>query len=251
MSNWRRAQVGFLLVASAVACTQRPHAPAEEATPVLLLPGSELLQSGSGLTDTLEYRMVRDPRAGESGVQPVATGRLEATLVTRDGAPAVMLALATEATSGSFHDTAIVAAHGLFPATEAFRATARRIDFVYAGPSVRRIAVAPDSAAGTREHRYDVPVFHFNELCLLVRALPLRAGFRAVVPLYSEGDDALERDTLTVLGRDSAGVYAVRFADAVIIGTYGIDGTTRRIVSFDIVGRKQEWRAHWLIAARH
>ncbi|HKW47850.1 MAG TPA: alpha/beta hydrolase, partial [Gemmatimonadaceae bacterium] len=81
---------------------------------------------------------------------------------------------------------------------------------------------------------YPFRVFNFNELDEVVRSVPLRPGYRAIVPLYSEGDNALETDSVDVEGTDSSGVWNVRFADKVIIGHYGIDGATRRIVRYEV-----------------
>lgn len=201
----RTVLLGTLASLSLGACRQAPRVAAGDAEPTLLLPGSESLLPTTRLTDTLAYQVLRDPRPGETGIQSVATGRIETKLVVVDGAETVMLTLASGAGKGAFHDTSIVMRRGLAPVTEAWRSGDKRIRYAYAGPSVRRTVITPDSGVSVREHRFAVPVFHFNELTLLARSLPLRTGFRAIVPLYSEGDDALERDTLSVLGRDSAG----------------------------------------------
>ena len=99
---------------------------------------------------------------------------------------------------------------------------------------MKRVVTTPDSSVAPSTTTYRVRVFHFNELDELVRSLPLRAGYHAVVPLYSEGDNALETDTVDVEGTDDTGVWNVRFSDKVIIGHYGIDGLTRKIVRYDV-----------------
>jgi hypothetical protein len=81
-------------------------------------------------------------------------------------------------------------------------------------------------------------VFHFDELDMLLRSLPLREGYEAILPLYSEGSDELEMDSVRVTTRGTDGVWSVRFADPAIVSTYGIHGTTREIVSQDILFRR-------------
>ena len=66
---------------------------------------------------------------------------------------------------------------------------------------------------------------------MVTSSLPLRPGYEAILPVYSEGSDALEMDTVKVIGRNESGGWLVRFADPVAIVTRTIDGTTRRIVS--------------------
>jgi hypothetical protein len=75
-----------------------------------------------------------------------------------------------------------------------------------------------------------------------VRSTPYRAGFTSIVPLYSEGDDAIEMDSIAVIGA-APGRWTIRFADPAIIATYGLDVTTRRILSYDVVSRKTGGRA--------
>lgn len=53
-----------------------------------------------------------------------------------------------------------------------------------------------------------------------------------------------------MLGRDSLGVWNVRFADAVIVSTYGIDPVTRHITRFSVTSRKQGLQSHMAIIPR-
>jgi hypothetical protein len=51
---------------------------------------------------------------------------------------------------------------------------------------------------------------------MLVRSLPYRVGYTAILPLYSEGDDAIEMASVAVIGT-GADRWTVRFADPAII----------------------------------
>ncbi|HEX6809757.1 MAG TPA: hypothetical protein VF118_17350 [Gemmatimonadaceae bacterium] len=84
-------------------------------------------------------------------------------------------------------------------------------------------------------------MFAFNELETLVRSLRYRVGQRVVVPLFSEGDHALEHDTLSVLSRttqdDGAPLWTIEFADPVITTRYRVDGRSREVL--DAVTRQR------------
>src|SRR5439155_8693507 len=110
------------------------------------------------------------------------------------------------------------------PLWERIRYPQRRLskDIVYAGTTLRQTNHIGDSVASF-ERQFPVTAFGFSTIDLIVRSLPLREGFRATLPLYSEGDDCLEVDTVAVLRRDGGGRYTVRFSDAVIIQTYVVD----------------------------
>jgi hypothetical protein len=75
--------------------------------------------------------------------------------------------------------------------------------FEYAGGRVRCTKRVADSLATSTDTVFRTQVFAFNELDQLVRSLPYADGYSVVLPLYSEGDEALELDTLTVTGCES------------------------------------------------
>jgi hypothetical protein len=101
------------------------------------------------------------------------------------------------------------------------------------------------------QHTYDGPVFNFQELDDLLRSLPLREGYERILPLYSEGDDSLEMDTVRIMSRDAAGRWTLRFADPAIVATYEVDERTRRIVRHEYVLRKTGALMRYLAAPRH
>jgi hypothetical protein len=104
-----------------------------------------------------------------------------------------------------------------------------------------------DSTA-TVERRYDAPVFAFSEIEMLVRSLPYRPGYTAILPLYSEGDDAIEMDSVAVVDA-RPNRWTVRFADPAIIAVYGIDAGTRRIVSYEVTSRKTRGKTRTIFQA--
>ena len=201
----------------------------------MLLPGSRDLASVRFETATINIHFVADRKSnGDSVYRDLGGAQKNYVLTAYHGTPAVMIVLSQPGGPRPFVDSALVRRDGLEPIWEVQQAGSTRTRYDYDGASVRRAVTAPDSSVAPSTATYPFRVFNFNELDELVRSVPLHAGYHAIVPLYSEGDNALETDTIQVEGTDGTGVWNVRFADKVIIGHYGIDGATRKIVRFDI-----------------
>jgi hypothetical protein len=220
---------GALLVA---ACA-RSHARSLMPTGRVLVPGDADLTTTHFHDASITYHVLQAGSANTPERQ-VAQASDTTQLTSYRGAPALLLIQGSKTRGRVFMDSALVLRDGLSPIWEIQHSGTHSIRIDYSGTRVRRSDSAPDTALRRVEHTYDVPVFHFNELNQLIRSVPLRAGYYAILPLYSEGDDALEMDTVRVEGRDSTGVWNVRFADKVIIGHYGIDGSTREMVRYEV-----------------
>jgi hypothetical protein len=201
----------------------------------MLVPGASEIAVVHFQGTAQNYRMIAERLPnGDSVYRELGDMRREYVPMAYKGSPAILIIEAQSYAKRSFLDSTLVRRDGLAPVWEISRLGDRRIRFDYNASRVRREVTAPDSAALTGESKYPVPVFSFSELDELIRSVPLRAGYHAIVPLYSEGDNALEKDTVLVEGSDGAGNWNVRFADKVIISHYGIDGSTRRIVRYEI-----------------
>lgn len=133
---------------------------------------------------------------------------------------------------GSYVDSTILLRDGLAPMRETTHAGSTVIRYRYDRNRVDVTTIAGDSAPVAHHHEYPYPVFNFEELDLLIRLLPLRPGYQALLPLYSEGDEDAEIDTVLVQGKDSTGIWHVRFADKAVIATYGIADDTRAEVAY-------------------
>jgi hypothetical protein len=183
--------------------------------------------------DSVRYHTIRS--AGkDSADRDLGETADAAELTTYNGAPGILLVERTLAQGKPYIDSALVLRRGLTPVWETYHLGARQSRINYDGARVRRTDVEGDSVVRRVDHTYDVHVFHFAELDMIIRAVPLRPGYQTILPLYSEYDDALEMDTVRVEGRGPDGVWDVRFADKVIIAHYGIDGTTRQIARHEI-----------------
>jgi hypothetical protein len=159
------------------------------------------------------------------------------------GAPAVLMIRAGHYAGGDFTDSLLVRREGLVPIWEHLRYPQMRyekhIDFT--GDQLRQTNHLGDSTR-TFEMHFALPVFAFSEVDLLIRSLPFSNGYHAIVPLYSEGDDSLEMDTVTITGPIDH-QWSVRFGDAVIVATYWIDSASRQIERYDLVNRRSRGRA--------
>jgi hypothetical protein len=165
-------------------------------------------------------------------------------VVANSASESTMLRVTTgHYSGGDYYDSLFVHRGDLRPVREHLAYLQRKIDkrFDYDAGVVHQTNVSRDSVS-TFDRRYDVPVFAFSEIELLVRSLPYRPGYTAILPLYSEGDDAIEMDSVAVVDTP-ADRWTIRFADPAIIAIYGVDTATRRIVSYEVTGRKTNGKA--------
>jgi hypothetical protein len=88
---------------------------------------------------------------------------------------------------------------------------------------------------------------------LLVRSAPFREGYSVVVPLFSEMDEAIEHDTITVLGAEKLGDrngWRVRFADPAIVAEYVVEESSREILSHELTQRSTGVRLRFIAPSR-
>jgi hypothetical protein len=196
--------------------------------PVVLRPGASDIESAHFQNEARSWRMV-------IGDSEVGRFHYEWRMLPPDN---VQLVMSGAYRSQSYVDTSIVKQYGLAPVREIARTGSDIDQFTYDGPRVTRIHTTPDSGTRRFEHTYDGPVFTFAELEDLIRSLPLRAGYERILPLYSEGTDTLEMDTVRVVTRAADGQWTLRFADPDIVATFGIDERTRRAVRFEYTVRR-------------
>jgi hypothetical protein len=150
-------------------------------------------------------------------------------------------------------DTLVIERNGLVPVREwlSYRGVTREYRFL--GNRVRGTVQHADSAPRTIDRTFPEDVFAFSEVELLVRSLPLASSWTIVVPLFSENDEAVEYDTLNVVGRDpSSGAEArwvVRFADPAIVTRYVLDERTRAILGAETTQRRSGARLRYVPVA--
>ena len=236
----RRARQATIatIVAIAAACATSPHAPGS-----MLLPGAHALSAPDLVDSSADVAVFTQRPTGDTTTRLVAHVAIAALRsgdgirLTRNWAPPFQ--------SG---DTLIVDARSLRPVSEVLEFNHVRYAYRYAGGHVTGTIQHPDSAPRDYDQTFDVPVFAFNEIEPLVRSLEYRSGMQVVVPLFSEVDGDLERDTLAVMGRTrETGVdaWVVRFADPVITTRYLVDAHSRAIVDAVTTQKKSGLRFHY------
>ena len=222
----RRIRTLFMALAGAIALTAADQRPPRALQ--ILRPGNRELDVShiQERSDSTQY-FVPDPAHPGSRLQ--AFRHAEEHLVDSPLGPAVLLI----GSMRGYADSALILRSSLRPIREIqnYLTSHRRLVFEYDGNRVHVRDSTADSAVRVREHEYDGDVFHFNELTLVIRSLPLREGYEAILPLYSQGSDSLEMDSVKVIGKDDRGAWTVRFADPVLVVTHTIDANTRRIVA--------------------
>ena len=201
------------------------------ATPPMLVPGSHELQS-TRITEECDssWFVSRDP--GETTEHALLGQRKEHHLVTDQRGSTVVQVTTLTSPNGSYIDSTVMLRDGLAPISEATHAGPQVIRYRDDRNHVDVTTTNGDSAPSVTHHEYAYSLFNFEELDLLMRLLPLRPGYQALLPLYSEGDQDAEIDTVQVEGKDRAGVWQVRFADKAIVATYGVSDHTRGLVSY-------------------
>lgn len=209
----------------------------------VVVPGGPLVLSR--LTDrTHDYHYFLR-RAPDSAEREFYAYHLEEHLVDAAGRPGLLIVKHSLSASYHFEDSLMLDRGGLIPIWEHLQNGKAAISLSYSGARVHRTRSVPDSAARESDTTYAIPVFAFNEQELIIRSLPLGAGYSVIVPLYSEGSDSLEMDTVTVMGAlapapGSPAAWTVRFADPAIVETYVIDDRTRQILTHATVGRRSK-----------
>lgn len=236
--------VAVATAATIVACAAQQHRVADGTlapSGAIILPGATELVTAKFTDEQETDRAVFD--SGPGTVARVVGAMTTGIQPTRyHGKAALLLTKMSRRGASVFIDTALVLRDGLVPVWEiSNNSRGVHTRFEYDGPTVRLTSTSPDSSHAAT-HTYPRRVFHFNELDAIVRAIPLRTGYHAIVPLYSEGDDSLEMDTVAVVGHHGR-TWDVRFADPVIVTHYGVDDVTRRIVSTEITRQGgRPWR---------
>jgi hypothetical protein len=222
----------FTLIVIAVFGACAPWHRSEPPNPTRdLVPGSALLKVPALDGDTPDIPILIRRPTGDT-VPRVAShlavsGRAapsdrHLTVLTKDWLP-----------PSQFSDTLIVDARSLRPTQEVLTFNRVRREYRYDGAHVTGTIQFPDSAPQRFDHIYPTPVFALNEVEQLVQSLDFHRGLRVVVPLFSEVDHDLERDTLTVIDRKSVGgaeAWVVVFADPVITTRYLVDSRTRALL---------------------
>ena len=218
------------IVVAALGSTALVGATRAPIIPPVLLPGSsDIVGSHFAARCDSVQRFARG--AGQAAERLLGAQRVTEQPTTYRGKPAVLLVTSAQ-DADPFVDSMLVYRDGLAPVSEIVRSGPRVVRYDYDGPRVRITSATGDSSPVVKDHRYNAPVFSFQQLDAVIRSLPLRSGYAALLPLYSEGDDSVEVDTVRVERRAATGVWSIRFADPAIVATVGVDEKSRTQVAY-------------------
>jgi hypothetical protein len=216
----------------------------------VLLPGASDIGTSHFHDMSHTYHVVLDRLPnGDSTMSDRAQVRIENRLTVHDGIPSIILVTNYSAPGRTIIDSSEVRRDGLAPIWESVQDGAKRTTYRYEGRHVHKEVMQPDSARKVIDHDFTPEMFHFSGLDEVIRSVPLRAGYHAILPLYSEGDDGMEMDSVTVEGKGTDGLWNVRFSDPVIIAHYGIDEKTHEIMRHDI--DRHADRSHFKYVLEH
>lgn len=231
-----RTVIAIVLV-SVASCRATP-APRTQDAATSAGPGAAWLAPLSFEPDTARWRVtIRGVR--DTTDRPYSEKSVSQTPFIR-GSSDVLIASAWPPPFTSI-DSMVIAPEGLRPIREvlAYNGFTRR--YQYAGNHVWGTVQHADSTPQVFDRVFPEQLFAFSEVELLVRAIPLRRGWSVVVPLFSESDEDVEHDTITVVAPTQAtrgDAWVVRFADPAIISTYIVLAGAREIVSIDTEQRR-------------
>jgi hypothetical protein len=152
-----------------------------------------------------------------------------------------LLLIKTSTANGrTYLDSMLFRRSGLVPVWERMYTGSTRTELTYSGTRVHSTMTRGDSVLRSADSAFTTPVFGFNQMEILVQSLPLAQGYRAILPLFSEGSMQLEMDSVSVASQTAsadAPAWTVRFADPAIVITFAINQRTRAIESYEVLSR--------------
>jgi len=247
-----RIEIGTtLLVVAAVACRHKATLTVNVAAYPVVPADAGALVTEHLTNDSHVERTMSRAATGDTAEHESVVARVDEVVVGTEGRATLLRVTTGHYSGGDYYDSLVVHRDDLRPVREHLAYAQRKLDkrFTFEGGTVHQTNTSGDSVARF-DRRYDAPVFAFSEIELLVRSLPYRPGYTAIVPLYSEGDDAIERDSVALVDM-RPDRWTVRFADPAIIAIYGIEPASRRIVSYEVTGRKTNGKARKIYQAIH
>lgn len=246
-----RRALAFTLVAMSAACGAIHSSSRTDSPAAQLVPRSTLL-TVPPLDDETDRLRVTIRGAADSVERAMSEKTWGVHAVA--GSPGKVLVTSLWPAPYTSVDSLVVERRGLVPVSErlSFRGVTREYQFL--GNRVRGTAQHADSVPRAIDRTFPETVFAFSEVELLVRSLPFTRGFTGIAPLFSENDEDVEHDTMTVVARDAQPGrepgWVVRFADPAIVTRYVIGERSRAILAAETTQRKSGARLRYVPMAK-
>ena len=245
------ALVTLALPACARAQTTASAPPPDDRGSIAMVgPGDRSLATSHFRNRRRDLRFEMLAPSGDSVAMRIALTR-EERVIPSGTEPEIMLTFAYGAPSNTV-DTLVVRKRDLKPEWETLRTSAGVRHIVYDSARVRLNVEPKDSVSQLHTRPTAQHAFAFNEMEMVMRSLPLRDGYQAVLPLFSEIDEQVELDTITVVAGPGAGTgtsshaWTVRFADPAIVSTYEIDVASRAVLTQTVIQRQSGRRMRYV-----
>ena len=192
-------------------------------------------------------RMLSRASTGDTSEHEIASSRVEERVGYDSGGATFLLVRRGRYLGGDYYDSLVVRRANLRPIREHLSYSERHIDkqLDFHGTSVQETSTIGDSTR-TFRREHTIPLFAYAEIEMLVRSLPFHPYYSAILPLYSECGDSLEMDSVYVINDHPGRLWTVRFANPAIVSVYGIEASTRKIVSHNVTSRRTRDR-RWTI----
>lgn len=153
-------------------------------------PASDTVQAGSpaldpGVLHPYELRRELTMTRGDT-VRPFGRQTEALSSATLNGRPVLLHVVTFDTPNALTVDSSWVDAGTLSPIRMQSSNKFRVLDLEFGPGTVRATTTPAGAAATTAEHRLDVRPFEWNMLPLALSSLPLRAGYRAELPVFSD-----------------------------------------------------------------
>jgi hypothetical protein len=239
----RRTVVWAVAVAAVATSCRRPAAGGVSTIYPVVSADSRALLTSHFATESHAERMLSRAATGDTTEHESVVTTVNEIVGNASGRESLSRVTTGHYAGGDYYDSMFVDRANLRPVREHLAYLQRKLDkrFDFDGGAVHQTTTSHDSVT-TLERHYVMPVFAFSEVEMLVRSLPYHDGYTAILPLYSEGDDAIEMDSVSLVA-SRPGRWTIRFADPAVVAIYGIEPATRRILSYDVTSRKTNGKA--------
>lgn len=204
--------------------------------------GKATLSTSYMRNDSSESQGIVPDSSAPGGQRVVAHAWTMQRVVQDHGAPALFRVSHFKSPNAEVTDSDMTRGSGLVPVWEVSHQTSKVMRLTFDGRRVTGEVAPVGKAKETINQAMAVPPFNSSDLELLVGALPLAPGYRALVATYEYESNGLRLDTLAVTGRDK-GSWIVRISrgDSGSF-TMWVDATSKHVAKMEMASSPDHWQ---------